>query len=390
MFRLSRTNYKYDAIIVGARCAGAATAMLLARAGARVLMVDRGARGSDMMSTHALMRPAIIQLYRWGLLPAVAASGAAPVRRTTFHYGDEVIPIDMKPRDGIDALYAPRRRVIDGILVTAAIEAGAEVQFGTSFEAVKRDAGGRVTGAHLSDRSGRSLTLKCDVLIGADGVRSSVADQVDAPVLVRSDHRTAVVYGYFAGLENKGYQWHYRPGTFSGAIPTNDGLHCVFASVPPASYRRQFGEGPFNGLIRVIGRTDPELARRLYEVGPQDGLHRFPGVSGHIRQSNGPGWALVGDAGYFKDPITAHGISDAFLDAERLATALQRDGGNALPSYQAARDHFAQRLFGITDTLASFDWDLEEAKSLHLALNNCLKAELAAPPAVDLPAQHAA
>src|SRR5262245_25194134 len=125
----SRNNIqpRYDAIIVGARVAGAATAMLLARAGMRVLVVERSAPGSDTLSTHALMRAGVMQLHRWGVLDRVVKAGTPPIRKTTFHYGSEVFSVAIKERDGVDALYAPRRTVLDAALAGAAREAGADV-----------------------------------------------------------------------------------------------------------------------------------------------------------------------------------------------------------------------------------------------------------------------
>src|SRR5262245_66195753 len=118
-----------DVVVVGARVAGAATAMLLARAGHRVLLVDRGRYGTDTLSTHALMRGAVVQLHRWNILPAVVAADTTPVRQATFFYGDEAVPVPIKPRDGIDALYAPRRHVLDRLLVDAVSAAGADVVY---------------------------------------------------------------------------------------------------------------------------------------------------------------------------------------------------------------------------------------------------------------------
>jgi len=390
MFRPTLPCAEYDAIVVGARCAGAATAMLLARAGAKVLLIDRGSHGADTLSTHALMRPAVVQLHRWGLLPAIAAAGTPPVTRTTFHYGAESTPIDIEPRDGIDALYAPRRRVLDRVLVDAAAAARADIRFGMTFESVKTDGNGRVRGVHLRDRSGRSAVLRTNLVVGADGLGSTVAKQVGARVYAQSAHRTAVLYGYFAGIENKGYRWHYLPGATAGAIPTNDGLHCIFASVPPDQFKSRFRASGFNGLLRLIAAADVELANALYAAGPQDGLRRFGGVRGHLRLSHGPGWALVGDAGYFKDPVTAHGISDALLDAERLAAAVMRGDDRALADYQAERDHFARSLFDITDAIAALDWDLDEVKHLLATLSQCMKAELANPLSAVAPARQAA
>ncbi len=120
-------------IIIGARVAGASTALLLARAGLHVLVVDRARRGSDTLSTHALMRGGVLQLWRWGLADRIVAAGTPPVRRVTFHYGAESLPITLKSYAGVDALYAPRRTVLDALLVDAAEETGAHFRFGLAM-----------------------------------------------------------------------------------------------------------------------------------------------------------------------------------------------------------------------------------------------------------------
>ena len=121
------TSQRYDAVVVGARCAGAATAMLLARHGLSVLLVDRDRHGADTLSTLALMRAGVLQLHRWGLLDRVRAAGTPPISSTSFIYGDETITVPIKPRDGVDALYAPRRTLLDALLADAASDAGADV-----------------------------------------------------------------------------------------------------------------------------------------------------------------------------------------------------------------------------------------------------------------------
>src|SRR4030095_10446696 len=107
-----------------------ATALVLAHAGARVLLVDKGVHGSDTLSTHALMRGAVLQLHQWGILPAIIAAGTPPVRSTTFSYRDRDVTVAIEPRFGIDALYAPRRALLDRVLVDAAAERGADVRYG--------------------------------------------------------------------------------------------------------------------------------------------------------------------------------------------------------------------------------------------------------------------
>src|SRR5215207_3955120 len=133
-----------DAVIVGARCAGASTALLLARAGARVLLIDKGVYGSDALSTHALMRGAVLQLHRWGVLPAIVAAGAPAVHSTTFSYPNQDVSVTIDPRFGVNALYAPRRALLDRSLVDAAAHAGVEVRYGVRVDDVITDAHGRV------------------------------------------------------------------------------------------------------------------------------------------------------------------------------------------------------------------------------------------------------
>src|SRR4030095_13851046 len=137
---------KFDALIVGARCAGAATALLLARAGARVLLVDKGMYGSDTMSTHALMRGAVLQLHRWGVLPTIVAAGTPPVHSTTFSYSEQDVTVPIEPRFGVSALYAPRRALLDRTLVDAASDSGAEFAYGVRVDDLRMDDHGRVCG----------------------------------------------------------------------------------------------------------------------------------------------------------------------------------------------------------------------------------------------------
>lgn len=377
MFKKQKTTSTYDAIVVGARPAGAATAMLLACGGARVLMVDRGVYGADTLSTHALMRPAVTLLRQWGLLDDVAKSGAAPVRKTTFVYGDEEIVVDIKAAHGVDALYAPRRTTLDRILADGAAACGVDVAYGVALTDLIRDDSGRVCGVRLSERDGYVVDVFADLVIGADGRRSTVAELVQAQQYKTSRHRTATVFGYFGDLVDDGYRWSYREGANIGAIPTDDGMHCVFALVPKSRCRETFGEDVAEGFYRTVAAFDPALAETLRHA-PMDGsFRRFGGAFGHMRQSYGPGWALVGDAGYFKDPVTAHGLTDALRDAAILAQTVLTYGPDGLARYQQTRDALSADLFDVTDEISGFGWTLEELKTLHARLNAAMKAELA-------------
>ena len=367
---------RYDAVIAGGRVAGAATAMLLARGGQRVLVVDPARRGSDTLSTHALMRGAVLQLHRWGLLDAVRASGAPVIETTTFHYGEESIQVDIEPRDGIEGLYAPRRWALDRIVVEAAEDAGAEIHFGASLRGVDWDASGRVRGAFIADASGAAVHVGCDLVVGADGRHSRVAKEVGAEVEHLAPHATASVYGYVAGLGYEGYHWFYNPGVGTGVIPTNDGEACVFVGFAPSEFFAGRKEGLGRLFERMLERGSLELADRVRSTGQTLKLRGFPGAPGVLRRAVGPGWALVGDAGYFKDPITAHGITDALRDAELLARAALHGTDEGLHQYQAVRDRLSVGLIEVTDRLASLDWTLEEAKSLHRALSREMGPEV--------------
>jgi 2-polyprenyl-6-methoxyphenol hydroxylase-like FAD-dependent oxidoreductase len=368
---------RYDVIVIGARCAGAATAMLLARSGMRVLMVDRDAYGTDTLSTHALMRTGVAMLHRWGVLPEVIKAGTPPVRSTTFTYEGEKVVVDVKPGQGVDALYAPRRTVLDSLLVDAATAAGAEVRYGVLLTDLLTDATGRVFGAVLRGPDGQLTSVNADLVIGADGRQSTVARLVDAPCYAQSRHKSSAVFGYFTGVKDDGYCWHYRPGANIGIIPTNDGAQCVFVLVPPARFRETFGEDAMTGFLKQVAASDPDLGEQVRAEHQEGRLYRFGGALGHMRQSHGRGWALVGDAGYFKDPITAHGITDALRDAELLSRAVVSADPNALPAYQSVRDDLSRLLFETTDAIASFEWGMDEIKAHHVDLNKAMKAELA-------------
>jgi 2-polyprenyl-6-methoxyphenol hydroxylase-like FAD-dependent oxidoreductase len=369
---------RYDVVVAGARCAGAATAMLLARSGLRVLVVDRGQYGTDALSTHALMRGAVVQLRRWGVLEALERAGTPVVRSTSFHYADREVRVQIKARDGVPGLLAPRRVVLDRLLVDAARAAGAEVVYGLRVADLVRSTGGRVAGVAVEDGNGRLLRVAAEVVVGADGLHSTVARLAGAEPYETARHASGVVYGYFSGLENDGYHWHFRPGTSIGRIPTNDGLTCVFASTSARRFRDELSRDVAAGFARVLAEVAPELAAAVAAGRRLGNLRGFPGQAGFLRRPWGPGFALVGDAAYFKDPITAHGITDALRDAELLAAALAEGTDQALARYHRLRDELSHGIFEISDRVASFEWSLPALEQLHLALSEEMKREVAA------------
>ena len=375
---MSTTNAQpYDAVIAGARCAGAAAALLLARQGARVLLLDRSRYGTDTLSTHALMRGAVLQLHNWGLLPRVIAAGTPPVRSAIFYLPGATSTVEIKPKNGVEALYAPRRTVPDAILADAARDAGADVRFGASVTGLRRGRAGRVTG--ITGRAGPArLEVSADLVIGADGRRSAVARWAGARTAHVAPASGAAIYRYVRDGTTEGYHWYFRDGAAAGVIPTNDGLACVFAATSAERLRREPGSGADAAWRRILDRVAPELAERF---GPRDAAgppRVFPGLTGYLRDAAGPGWALVGDAGYFKDPITAHGITDALRDAEILARAVASGGPDAVHRYQAERDELSLRLFRVTGRIASYTWTADQIGDHLLELGEAMAEEAAA------------
>jgi 2-polyprenyl-6-methoxyphenol hydroxylase-like FAD-dependent oxidoreductase len=376
-------DHDYDAVVVGARCAGAATAMLLARAGLRVALVDRMPVVTDTLSTHALMRGGVLQLRRWGLLDRVVAAGTPPVRGTVFHYGTVRRPVLLKPGAGVDALYAPRRTVLDPMLLDAAAEAGADVLLGVSVTDVARRSDGRVSGVDGHDRHGSDVRLRARVTVGADGLRSIVARSVDAPIERVGDNATALIYTHVTGLASEGHEWYLGPGVSGGLIATNDNQTCVWAGAPSRRFRTELRADIPAAFGQLLAETSPELAARVMAVASgREPLRSFPGVPGYLRRPWGPGWALVGDAGYFKDPITAHGMTDALRDAELLAGAIVDAATGEVPEaaalgrYHRTRNRLSHALFAVSDRIAGFAWDMSSVEADLKALSAAMADEV--------------
>lgn len=385
---------RYDAIVVGARVAGASTAMLLARRGLKVLMVDRRRPGGDTLSTHAQMRGATLQLQRWGLLDRVKKTGAPPVTRTTFHYGDTIEVIDLKPSAGVGALYAPRRDLLDSILVEAAEEAGVDVRFGITVQDLLRDDTDRVVGITGRTSSGDPVRAVAPITIGADGIRSIVARRAGAVVEHRGTAASAIIYSYWSGDISEGYEWFYRPGVSAGFIPTNGPTNgpthdpggssetCIWVGAPATRFNSELRTDLEASFHRVLEEAAPEGAARLERLGRRESrVYGFPGVPGFMRRAYGAGWALVGDASHFKDPLSAHGITDALRDAEFLSDAIVAIGAGApeaeaLAAYARTRDSLSITLHEATNELAAYQWDLGEVREILLAMSKAMKKEV--------------
>jgi flavin-dependent dehydrogenase len=381
----------HDVVVIGARCAGAATAMLLARAGHDVAVLDRARFPSDAVSTHGLVRGGVVQLARWGLLDAVLASGAPAVREVTFRRGDTEITRGVKNRFGVDHLVAPRRHILDALLVDAATAAGAQVRTGVTATGLRRDGAGRVVGVDARDSDGQPIEVTARYVVGADGVRSRVAGWVGAQVLQHFRAPSAALYLYVADARWPAYELHVAPNALAGVFPTHGGEACVWLCCPSSSLGalRTAGADRRAALLDRFGTVSPTLAERVRSGQITSGVRGAIDLPNHVRQPVGPGWALVGDAGYHRDPITGHGITDAFRDAELLAVAIDaalRDPADeqlAMTAYSQQSRTALQETFALTGALASFP-HADRFVELQIQLSDALEREaefLAALPA---------
>ena len=368
-------------VVVGGRVAGASTALLLARAGARVACRPSAAYGTDTLSTHGLMRAGVLQLARWGLLDEVVAAGTPPIRRTMFHYADgESVRVSIRPSAGVERFYAPRRHLLDRILVDAAAEAGADVLHDDRRDGLLRDAGwpgdrrlacwtrrghcrppGRDHGGRRRHPVHRRPRRRC-----VPSPAGSFRERGPLPLLRR--------------CAPTGYEWAYGVGGAAGLIPTNDGPP-AYSSAPPRPAADASPDGTRAGFRHAPCAAAPQLADRITgRVGQPDA--RLGGARPGSSASWGPGWALVGDAGYFKDPITTHGITDALRDAELLADAIletltgDRAGGGRAGALSGDAGAAFEPLFEATEAVASYDWDPEQVRTLLRQVSSAMSDEV--------------
>jgi flavin-dependent dehydrogenase len=325
----------YDAIVVGARCAGSPTAMLLARQGHRVLLVDRDTFPSDTFRAHAVRTAGATALMRWGLYETVVATGCPQFRSYAFDMDD--FPLKGYPSfpEGAPLEIAPRRKVLDAILVRAAVEAGAELREQVVIDDLLWEEG-RVVG--VQGRSGgQAFEERARLVIGADGQHSLVARKVDAPITQSTPPLTFGYYTYWADLPADGLEVFNKIGAGRVIIvfPTNEDLTCVAVQAPIDDFPafRADLEGGYFGAIALA----EELAARVRKARRAERFQGTADLPNFIRKATGPGWALVGDAGFHRDPLLALGISNAFRDAEALAETV----GDALAGAASLDDALA-------------------------------------------------
>lgn len=363
----------YDAIIVGARCAGSPTALLLARKGYKALLLDRGTFPSDMpFSNHYVHQTGSARLKRWGLLDALSATGCPPITTNHWNYGAFTLTGSPPPADGgVTEAYAPRRKALDPVLVSGAVAAGAELREGFSVQEVLWE-NDRVVGIRGRQKNGNIVSEKARITIGADGMFSLVAKAVKAPEYNTKPPLEGSWYSYWSGVRMKGWHLWLRPQRVIFAYNTNDNLSLIgvaFAAKDLPEVRTDV-ERHHQRTIREIA---PDLAEQM-QSGRREGKFVGGAIPGYVRKPYGPGWALVGDAGYQKDPCTASGITDAFGSAEWLAEAIDAGFSGrqpleaALADYERKRNQAELPYYEMTSQLATLEPPPPEMQQLLAAL----------------------
>ena len=352
----------YDVIIVGARCAGSPAAMLLARKGYRVLVVDRAHFPSDAFSTHFIQQPGVALLNRWGLVDPLLEAGTPTINKAAVGTLDVTPEIEVPDVPGVPGTMAPRRTLLDKILVDAAREAGAEVREGFTFEDVVRD-GDRVTGIVGRNEDGETITERARLVVGADGRNSKVAEKVGAAKIKDLPPVTCGYFSYWSDFPGDAAEVYFGDDRGHIIFPTNDELMVVIALWPPERFSelRKDPEANYTNAVR----TAPLLAER---AGSAHQAERLQGgiVPNFLKQSWGPGWALIGDAGYHKDPTPADGISDAFYSVHLLSEAVddllsgKRSEEEALSDYQRQRDEKSLPRFDLCIKISAFEEPIDQ------------------------------
>jgi flavin-dependent dehydrogenase len=350
------SDREYDVIVVGCRVAGASTAMLLARRGLRVLAIDRASFPSDAISTHQVQLPGGAALRRWGILEPLVSAGTPPARHVRFEGGGSVLDGHFPGHEGVDAVFSPRRTLLDAMLVDAARAGGADVREGFTVDEIVIERSG-VRGIRGREGNGPAVAERARVVVGADGKHSIVAQAVGAPIEREVEPRTVAAYTYWSGLPVKGGEVYQRDRRALGLWPTNDELTLSYMAWPIEEFEmfRADIEGNLVDTMRAMG-----IGERLDGAERVERIRTTPDVPNVIRTPAGDGWVLVGDAGLVMDPITGQGIGHALQDAEMVADALVAGLGgtrplkDALADYRARRDEARIPMWEFTTDVASF------------------------------------
>ncbi|WP_205699640.1 NAD(P)/FAD-dependent oxidoreductase [Conexibacter sp. SYSU D00693] len=360
---MQRQTEQVDVVVVGARPAGSATAIALARRGKRVVALDRASFPSDTLSTHLLFAGCVAEFKRSGALERLLATGAPKLPYTQisgagFHPRGAYTPVE-----GIDYGLCVRRPGMDLALVETAREAGADVRERCTVTQVLW-AGGRAAGVVYRDPDGEEREIRAKLVVGADGRRSQMADMLGAQTYRTAENGRGLAFHYLRdpavadpdGPVKRDAIIQWRVGDTLGMwFPTDqDGGLALF--MPPKEDISRFRKDPEGMWEHKLSLNEP-LRRRLEGCEKEGPLRSTADTQAFFRVSSGPGWALVGDAGHFKDPVVAQGIRDAlrfgrrlgevaaealdhprWLDRRLYAWELERDA-ECIPTFYLGRKH---------------------------------------------------
>ncbi|MFD1813616.1 NAD(P)/FAD-dependent oxidoreductase [Rhodococcus gannanensis] len=360
------TVEQFDAVIVGARCAGSATAIALAERGLRVLAIDSARFPSDTLSTHLLWPSTMAEIQALGALAAVEAIGAPRLPVAQAVLDDIGWETGYSPVSGIDYAMCVRRTKLDEAIRHTAVASGADLREQCAATGLIRSAG-RVVGVRYTDPDGCARETRAPIVVGADGRKSMVAREVgaEAPLICAPSGR-ACYFGYWTdphtSLRHIATQWRVE-GLLGTAFPCDDG-QLLSLLQPPIALAPDFrGRKVHDAYLAGIDAI-PGLARRLKGCELTSKVRSCTGIESYFRRSSGPGWALPGDAGHFKDPVTAQGIRDGYrygrLLGEALAPVLASRAGvtasaidEATAQWAATRERDCIEIYQWTNFLAA-------------------------------------
>ncbi|MGY5059960.1 NAD(P)/FAD-dependent oxidoreductase [Streptomyces sp. 900105755] len=305
----------YDVVVIGARCAGSPAAMLFARQGYRVLLLEKARFPQDTLSSHYIHQPGVALLNLWGLLDEIRDAGCQPIDHQSYEAPGVRLDGFSLPVDGHRTTYAPRRFVLDPILARGAVAAGADFRESCMVHDLLFE-GDRVVGVRYTTPGGAEATERARLVVGADGMRSLVARKAGAPKVIEHPRMTCTYYSYWAGVPAH-FELYERPGRWIALAPTNNDLTLIMAYFPQSEFAnvRTAVEPAYLEAVRT---TAPELHERMSEGQRVEQMYGTGHQENYFRKAYGPGWVLLGDAVHHKDSITARGITDAFIQAQSL------------------------------------------------------------------------